>query len=65
VDYHLIVDGFMRFRDKTYVLDKSELKKIILREFHAKLYLGHPGYYETLTAVNKFYFWSNLKKEVT
>ena len=52
------------FRDRTYVLNYSELKKIILREFHAKPYLGHPGYQKTLTVLKKFYYWSNLKNEV-
>ena len=41
VDYHLIVDDLIRFRDIIYVPDNSELKKLILREFHAKLYSGH------------------------
>jgi len=47
-----------------YVLNCSELKKIILREFHVNPYLGHPGYENTLTVVKKFYYWPNLKKEV-
>ena len=35
-DYHLAIDGLVRFRDKLYVLDDSGLKKLILREFHVK-----------------------------
>jgi len=38
MDYHLTVNGLVRFRDRIYVLDNNELKKLILREFHAKLY---------------------------
>eukprot|EP00253_Pinus_taeda_P012988 PITA_12988 len=64
VDYHLMEDGLVRFRDKIYVLDDSELKKLILREFHVNRYPGHPGYQKTLTTVKKFYYWPNLKKEV-
>jgi len=44
VDYHLTMDGLVRFRHKIYVLDNSELKKLILRDFHAKPYSGHLGY---------------------
>ena len=33
MDYHLTADGLFRFRDKIYVSDNSELKKVILREF--------------------------------
>ena len=64
MDYCLTTDGLVKFRGRIYVLDNSELKKVILREFHAKPYLGHPGYQKTLTAVKKFYYWPNLKKDV-
>jgi len=63
VDYHLIVDGLVRFRDKIYLQDDSELKKLILREFHVKPYRGHPGYQKTLKTVKKLYYWLNMKKE--
>ena len=36
VDYHLMADRLVRFRDKIYVSDSSEIKKVNLREFHAK-----------------------------
>jgi len=49
MDYCLIADGLVRFKDKIYVLDRSELKKMILRVFHVKPYLCHPSYYKTLT----------------
>jgi len=42
VDYCLTTDGLFRFRDKIYVTNNNELKKVILREFHAKPYSGHP-----------------------
>ena len=29
-----------------------------------KPYSGHPGYQKTLTAVKKFYYWLNLKRDV-
>jgi len=59
-----MTDGLIKFRDKIYVLDNSELKNLILREFHVKSYLGHLGYPKTLTAMKKFYYWLNLKNEV-
>jgi len=42
----------------------NELKNLILRELHLKSYSSHQGYQNTLTTVNKFYYWLNLKKEV-
>jgi len=44
MDYFLALDGLMRLEDMIYVLDRSELKKVILREFHVKPYSGHPGF---------------------
>jgi len=64
VDYRVTADGLVRFRDKIYVSYSIELKKVILRDFHAKPYLGHLGYQKMLTAVKKFYYWPNLKKDV-
>jgi len=49
VDYHLTPDGLVRFRDRIYVQENNELKKLILREFHANSYSGHPRYQKTLT----------------
>lgn len=47
-----------------YVPDRSEIKKAILRKFHAKPYLGHPGYQKTLATVKRYYYWLNIKRDV-
>ena len=52
--YCLMEDGLVRFRDRIYVPNCNELKKLILREFHVKPYLGNPRYQKTLTTVKKF-----------
>lgn len=44
--------------------DKSELKKVILRVFHVKTYLGHLGYQKTLTVVKRIYYSINLNRDV-
>ena len=64
MDYRLTIDGLIRFIDKIYVSDNSELKKVILREFHVKPYSGHLSCQNTLTAVKRFYYWGNLRKYV-
>lgn len=64
MDYSLTIDGLVRFRDRIYVPDSNELKKVILREFHAKPYSGHPSYQKTLTMVKIYYYWPNLKRGV-
>ena len=62
MDYHLMEDGLVKFRDRIYVSYNNELKKRILREVHAKSYSCHSIYQKTLTKVNKLYHWLNLKK---
>ena len=64
VDYFLTADGLVSFRDGIYVPENSELKNMILREFHVKPYLGRSGYQKTLIAVKRFYYWPNLKRDV-
>ena len=63
MDNHLTTDGLVIFRDMIYVSNNNELKKLIMTEFHAKSYSGHPGYQKILTMVKKCYYWPNLKKE--
>ena len=46
------------------MLNCSEVKKLILREFHMKQYLVHPRYHKTLMVVKESYYSSNMKKEV-
>jgi len=58
------MDGLVKFKDRVYLSDNSELKKVILREFHVKPYSAHPSYHKTLTAVKRYYYWSNIKKDV-
>jgi len=40
MDYCLTMNGLSRFRDRIYVPDSSDLKKVILTEFHEKPYSG-------------------------
>lgn len=42
--YYLTMYGLVIFRDRIYRSNCSELKKVILREFHGKPYLVHLGY---------------------
>jgi len=64
MDYCLTMDGLVRFRDRIYVSDNSELKKVIFKEFHVKSYSSHPSYQKTLIAVKRYYYWENLKMDV-
>jgi len=55
VDYSLMTNGLVIFRDRIDVIDIGELKKLILMKFHVKPYSGHPRYQNTLKTSKKFY----------
>lgn len=48
-----------------YVSNSDDLKKLTMREFHAKPYFGHPGHKKTVMAIKKYYYWPNLEGEIT
>ncbi|GMH00961.1 hypothetical protein Nepgr_002800 [Nepenthes gracilis] len=52
-DFHVTLDGALRFRDRLCVSDNKELKEKIFKEAHRSRYTIHPG-------VNKMY--QDLKK---
>ena len=64
MDYCLTADGLVIFMEMIYVSDNNEFKKLILREYHAKPYLGYPSYQNMITTVKKFYYWTNLKRDI-
>jgi len=64
LNYHRIADELVKFRERIYMSDDSDLKKVIFGEFHVKLNSSHPGYQKTLTKVKRPYYWHNLKIDV-
>jgi len=63
-EYHLTIDGLVRFKNKIYLPNSIEIKKLISRKFHFKPYSDHLGYKKSLKFFKKFYHWPKLKKEV-
>jgi len=59
-----MTDGLVRFRDRIYVPDNSDLKKVILSEFHEKSYSGDSCYQKTLKTMKKLYYWPSFKRDV-
>jgi hypothetical protein len=48
--------GLLRFKNRLYIPDSTELKLTILDEVHKKLYSGHPGYQKTITTLRKLFY---------
>ena len=51
-------------KNRVYIPDSSELRKLVLQEMHDVPYAGHPGYQKTVIAVRKEYFWPDMKNDV-
>jgi hypothetical protein len=62
--YKLGVDGILLHKNKIFVPDFQDLKRIILHEMHNVPYVGHPGYRKTVAVVKSQYFWLGMKREI-
>jgi hypothetical protein len=52
-DLSIDKSGLLRFKNRLYVPNSTELKMIILDELHKKPYSGHPGYQKMITTLRK------------
>jgi hypothetical protein len=57
--------GLLRFKNRLYLPDSTELKLTVLDEVHKKPYSSHPGYQKTITTLRKLFYWPNMKGETT
>lgn len=64
-DFRLEEDGVLTHRNKAYVHDSYEIRKLILKEVHNVPYVGHQGYQKTLEAIRNEYFWPCMKNDIT
>jgi hypothetical protein len=67
---YLLRDGFLWKRAKRgdgmplRVVDDSETKTQVLKEFHDTLWAGHRGIWATYTKIKERYWWKGLYKDV-
>lgn len=67
---YLLRDGFLWKRAKRAdelplrVVDDSETKTQVLKEFHDALWAGHRGVWATYTKIKERYWWKGLYKDV-
>jgi len=57
--------GVLYYKGRIYIPNQSQIKNLILDEFHTSHYAGHPGYQKMITAIRRNYFWPGMKKDVT
>jgi hypothetical protein len=52
--------GLLRFKNKLYIPDSTELKLTVLDEVQKKPYSGHLGYQKTITTLRNLFYWPNM-----
>lgn len=62
-DYKL-VDGIITFKGRYYLSEKSELKELLLKEFHCSVFAGHGGIKKTLVGLSSMFYWPKIRRDV-
>lgn len=58
-------DGLLRYHDRIYIPNKTELWRMILEESHLAPYSGQPGVSKMLSDIKPLYFRKEMKWEIT
>ena len=51
-------------RDRVYVPDVGDIRKVVMKETYDAPYAGHSGYQKTVAIVRKQYYWLGMKNDV-
>jgi len=62
--YHLATNELLLYNNIVYVLDSTDLKHLVMDEFHRRPYVGHLGYQKMIIAVRQLYYWPRMKKYI-
>jgi hypothetical protein len=65
LDISIDKKGLLRFKNRIYIPDSTELKLTILDKVHKKPYSSHLGYQKTITPLRKLFYWPKMKGETT
>ena len=64
IGYSLNYKGLTLYKNRLYIPNVPKIKLLILNEIHKTPYSGHPRYQNTITMLQKDYFWLNMKNEL-
>ena len=62
--YKFKENGILMHRDRVYVPDVGDIRKVVMKETHDVPYSRHSGYQKTIAAVKKHYYWPGMKNDV-
>jgi hypothetical protein len=57
--------GVYFFKDKIYVPNASSLRTQVIQVHHDTLYSGHMGINHTLAALQRWFYWPHMHRDVT
>jgi len=60
----VIQNRILRFKNRLYVPNQSELKREILKAAHDSLFSTHPGSTKMYQDLKSHYWWSEMKKDI-
>jgi hypothetical protein len=63
--YQLRSDNLLLYNNRLYVPSSTDLRHLIIDEFHKRTYVGHPGYQKMITTVRQLYYWPRMKQDTT
>ena len=62
--YKLEEDGLLTYKNRIYIPNVANLRRVVMDEIHQAPYSGHPGYQKTITIARKQYFWRGMRKDI-
>jgi hypothetical protein len=63
-DINLEVDDLLLYNNRLYVPNSTDLRHLIMDEFHRRPYVGHPGYQNMVTTIRQLYYWPRMKQDI-
>ena len=62
--YKLEEDELLTYKNKIYIPNVADLRRIVMDEIYQAPYYGHPGYQKMIATTRKQYFWPGMKKDI-
>ena len=63
-NFNISQDGMLTMKDRVYVPDVEDLRKLIIEEAHYSVYAMHSGSTKMYRIIKENYWWSGMKKDI-
>ena len=62
--YQLEEDELHTYKNRVYIPNVADLRRIVMDEIHQAPYSSHLVYKKTIATTRKQYFWPGMKKDI-